>query len=198
MARINRDHLDKYYDYDLWLEGRTLYIGAQHVHAQMDGETALDEITAITTERVIKGLHLLQAQSLEKPIHIILNSGGGDVFQGFAIYDAIYSCQVPVQITATGQCMSAASIILQAGDIRKVTPNCILMVHDGEDGYQGSPDSFSNWAKMGQTINKQMYRIYAKSSGRSEKYWERRCKKSDFIMTAEEAIKEGLADSIAD
>lgn len=191
MARLNKDHLDKWYDHHINLELRTIYIGANSLH-MTDGYGA-DEISPYITENVIKGLTLLETKP--EPIKIILNSPGGDLYQGLAIYDALKRSPCDIEILATGQCMSAASIILQAATKRSLSENCIVMVHNGEDANVGSPDDVYNWAKFGKHMNKVMYKIYAQASNKPESYWARKCEK-DYILTAEEAVNEGLADEI--
>jgi ATP-dependent Clp protease protease subunit len=80
------------------------------------------EIDSSASERAVKALLWLESEG-DDPIHVYLNSEGGDWYEGFAIYDAIRGCKSAVTITATGYCMSMASIILQAGDERLLTPN---------------------------------------------------------------------------
>lgn len=193
MARLSKDHLDKFYDYDIWLEGRTLFIGAQTALSTSE-EYGLDEISPLTSERVLKGLAILETKPAEG-IKIILNSPGGDVFQGLAIYDAIKRSPCHIEILATGQCMSAASIILQAADKRILSENCTVMVHEGEDSNSGSPADVLAWAKFGQHINKIMYNIYALRTNKPASYWQKKCQK-DYILTSQEALAEGLADEI--
>lgn len=193
MARLSKDHLDKFYDYDVWIEGRTLYIGSISTHTLGD-EYGADEISPIHSERVIKGLAILETKP-EEPIKIILNSPGGDVYQGLAIYDAIKRSPCHITIIATGQCMSAASIIIQAADIRKISKHCIMMVHDGYDSAEGTPAHVLKWAKFGLTINEMMYAIYTEAAGHNNGYWKRKCQE-DYILTAEQALAEGLVDEI--
>jgi len=193
MSKINRDHLDKFYEYDLWLEGRTLYIGANASH-NFTEEFGPDEISCFTTEKIIKGLSILDNKPSE-PIKIILNSPGGSLSQALAIYDAILRSPCYIEILATGQCMSAATIILQAADKRVLSQNCLLMVHDGHDEISGSPTDVMNWSKIGQMLTTKMYKIYERTSGRSEKYWQKKCQR-DYILTAADAVAEGLADEI--
>lgn len=193
MARLSKDHLDKFYDYDVWIEGRTLYIGAQRGLESSD-EYGMDEISSLHSERVIKGLALLETKP-EEPIKIILNSPGGDVYQGLAIYDAIKRSPCHITIIATGQCMSAASIILQAGDKRVLSKHCIVMIHDGYDSNSGTPAHVLKWAKFGLKINDMMYDIYTEGAGHNSGYWKRKCQE-DYILTAEQALAEGLADEI--
>jgi ATP-dependent Clp protease protease subunit len=194
VARINRDSVDRFFDQDIWLESRTIYIGANHTNL-VNEEYGMDEISPATAERTIKGLAILDSQNQDRSIRIILNSPGGDIYQGLAIYDAIKRCQSQVEILATGQCMSAASIILQAADTRTLSPNCLVMVHDGEDGYSGHPSNLEAWAKISKQTSQLMYRIYSERSGKTPAYWAKKCKQ-DYILTAEEAIAEGLADNI--
>ncbi len=89
--------------------------------------------------------------------------------------------------------MSMASIILQAAENRLITPGSTIMVHDGSEVVEGSPENVMAWAKHSKDICDYMYTIYANASGKSESFWKRKCKK-DFILSAEQAIKAGLAD----
>lgn len=193
MARINKDHIDTFFDSDIWIGGRTLFIGAQSALLASDSY-GVDEISPLHTERILKGLAILESKP-EEPIRIILNSPGGDVYQGLAIYDAIRRSPCYIEIIATGQCMSAASIILQAADKRILTKHCLVMVHDGEDSVAGTPNNVLKWAKVGQKVNEMMYNIYAESTGRSNNYWKKKCQE-DYILTADQAIEEKLADEI--
>lgn len=193
MSRLNKDHVDKFYDYDLFIEGRVIYVGPCINNLSMNDVSA-DEISPFIAERFIKGLTLLETKP-DQPVKIIINSEGGDLSQALAIYDAIMRSPCYIEILATGNCMSAATIILQAADKRIVSQNCILMVHDGQDQIMGSPEDVVNWAKFGKLLTNKMYKIYADSSDKSIKYWEKKCQR-DYILTADEALKEGLADEI--
>lgn len=194
MAKLNKDYLDHFFSNDIWLEGRTLYIGANPTH-NFSEDTGPDEISAFTAAQVIKGLVILNLKP-EEPIKIILNSPGGDIYQGLAIFDAIKRSPCHIEILATGRCMSAASIILQAADKRIMSQNCRLMMHDGEDSIAGHPGDVLAWAKEGQSINEIMYNIYAHRTDKSKAYWAKKCQR-DYILTAEQALAEGLIDEIS-
>lgn len=185
--RIARDSIDHFFDYDFHLETRTIVIG--------DKEQSERGVGPDMADRVIKALHLLVAAGPEKPIHIILNSGGGDWIAGMAIYDAIAACPCHVSITVCGSAMSMGSIILQAADERLIHPNSTVMVHDGGDCFEGHARNFEAWAGFSKKIRIRMYEIYAERSGKDPKYWEKRCV-VDNIMTADEAVEEGLADKV--
>jgi ATP-dependent Clp protease, protease subunit len=185
--RLVRESVDRFFDYGLHLETRTIYMG--------DGSgDAVDEHMA---EKVIKAIHLLTSADPEKPIRVILNSFGGCWYNGMAIYDAIRSCPCHVSIEVLGSAMSMGSIILQAADERIIYPNATLMIHDGYETIgEVPPKTFEAWAQQSKLTREQMYGIYAERSGKPAKYWEKRCS-HDYILSAEQAVSEGLADKIA-
>lgn len=121
MAKIAKDHIDQYFNYRLFWPTKTYYLG--------DGPDS--EIDAKIAEDTIKALHILDNTRPETPITLILNSSGGDTEQGMAIYDAIKSCNCEVHITVMGCAYSMAAYILQAADLRRITPNSKLMIHVG-------------------------------------------------------------------
>ena len=93
--------------------------------------------------RFLKNLALCQSSGKEKdPITVILNTNGGDVAQGFAIYDAIKHSSCPVIMKVYGACMSMGSIILQAASCRILSENSSVMFHHGTPGFIGGENSF--------------------------------------------------------
>jgi ATP-dependent Clp protease, protease subunit len=188
-TKIKRDSLDWYLDYHMHLESRTIYIG----DSTGEGKSDIDSKTA---ELAIKALHLLSAQSPEKPINIILNSMGGCVYSGFAIYDSIVACPNHVTIEVKGSAMSIASIILQAGDHRILHPNSTIMIHDGYDSASDLiPKSLEAQAEYGKYIRKKFYEIYASRSNEKPSFWEKACS-ADKYFWPERAVEYGLADEI--
>jgi len=96
--KLTKESIDRFYDYDLFLETRTLYMGSQDVDD--DGiETGTDYAMC---EKVIKGLHILEHKSHEE-IRIIMNNLGGDDYHGAAIVDSIRACKSPVTILFGGR-----------------------------------------------------------------------------------------------
>lgn len=77
-----------------------------------------------------------------------------------AIYDIIRLSPSHIYGTAWGYATSMGSIILQAFDTRIITPNCVLMIHDGKDSLTGTPKSVEAWAKQSKKIRKRTYEIY--------------------------------------
>lgn len=184
--KLHKESIDRFFDYDLHTETRTIYVG--------DSDEGVDSLMA---ERLIKALHLFLAADPEKEIRIILNSAGGYWTHGMAIYDAIMACTAHVTIEVYGNCMSMGSVILQAADERIIHPNTTFMIHDGYEGMsEVTPRTFEAWGKQSKLTRKRMYEIYSERSGKSVLYWEKKCS-ADFIMTAEEAVALGLADKVA-
>lgn len=123
MARISKDHLFMWYEHNINLETKTLYLG----HGESDCD--VDEFL---TANVLKGLHVLSKIRPDDPISIIMNCTGGEVHHGLAIYDTIRSLSSPVHIAVAGSCESMAAWILQAADLRTMTSNSHMMIHHGE------------------------------------------------------------------
>jgi ATP-dependent Clp protease protease subunit len=184
-VKLHKDSIDRFFDYDLHAETRTIFVG----------DSSEEGVDALMAERVIKALHLFVTADPQKEIRIILNSAGGFWTHGMAIYDAIKSCPAHITVEVYGNCMSMASIILQAADERLLHPNATFMIHDGQDGYVGIPKSFEAWADYSKMIRKKMYKIYAEKSGKSVSFWEKKCV-ADFILNAEETVAMGLADKV--
>lgn len=189
--RLGKESVDRFYDYDLHVESRTLFIGDR-----IAGEESEGEIDADVSQRAIKGLHLLTASATDKPISIYLNSFGGCWFNGMAIYDAIKACPCHVSITVVGSAMSMGSIILQAADTRLIYPNATIMVHDGYETRVGDiPQTFVNWADFSKKMRNVMYHIYSERSGRKPSFWRQKCR-ADLILSAKESKELGLVDGI--
>lgn len=182
--KLVRENIDRWFDYDIHLETRTIYVG----------DSTEDEVGPLLAERVIKALLLLSAHK-EEPIKIILNTMGGCWHNGMAIYDAIKANPCHVVVEVMGSAMSMGSVILQAADERVLHPNATVMIHDGSEFFQGHARNMEVWGAQSKVVRKRMYEIYAERSGKPVTYWEKRCT-IDYVLTAAEAVQEGLADKI--
>lgn len=194
MARINRDDVDKLYDYDIYIPSRTIYMGS--VESSMtEGESGVE---AVMAERVIKALHLLDQK--DEPITIIMNNPGGDWFHGMAIYDAIKGCQSHVIIKVYGMAMSMGAVILQAADERIMAPNARFMMHYGYMGFEGHSKTFDKWADENKRINKEMEQILLKKIQVKHPNYTledlRKALDHDTILTAADTVALGLADDV--
>lgn len=187
MARVARESIDRFYDYNLHLETRTIYLGDESeektVGPGMAGE-------------FVKAMHLLHASNKEAPIKVLMNTIGGCAYNGMAIYDAIKTSTAHVSVEVVGSAMSMGALILQAADERIMCPNAVLMLHDGSESIDASVRTFENWAEFSKMTRRQWYRILADRTGKKIQYWEKHCN-NDYILDAKQSLAEGLIDRIA-
>lgn len=189
--KINGE-LTEFFDFNLDIKARRLYLGSTTFNSEGNG-MGVDEAMA---EYAIKGLEMLGTASKTLPIRLLLNTNGGDVLQGFAIYDAIRACPAPVHIEVFGAAMSMGAYILQAGDQRLMHPNATIMIHDGSPPNEGNTLRASeNWGDFWRANRKEWYGLLAERTNKGRQYWER-SHNHDTIYTAKEALKVGLIDEI--
>ena len=180
--RFTKEDIDRFFDYGVHPDSRTIYLGG--------------DIDFLSAEQAIKGMHLLKVKDASAEIEIILNSPGGDIFDGFAIYDMIKSLdKINVTISVLGQAMSMGAIILQAADERVIHPNACIMIHDGYSAHEDYQRNTEVWAKYMRENRQEMYKLFAKKTGQTSKFWERKCA-TDCIFTAEQALEMKLVDKI--
>lgn len=148
-------------------------------------------------ERVVGGLLYLNRQN-NKPIRILMNTSGGFVSSGFAVYDAIRSSRAPVDIEVLGEASSMGAIILQAGRERLIHPNTMLLVHEGKMGHgESRPREHEAWAEWSKKDRQRMYNIFGETTHRKPGYWEAVCaRKHEAIFDAAGALEVGLVDKI--
>lgn len=161
-------------------------------------------VDAESCQTALQGLHLMtrQAEFLakgKKPVYptvtVNINSQGGDWYAGMALHDALVAYPGKVVTVVQGQAMSMGSIILQAGDVRKMHKYSTIMVHNGHDSAEGNINEVKRWTKHAEAICKQMYEVYANKSGKTTRYWKTKCG-TDYILDADKSLKEGLVDEI--
>lgn len=198
MAKLVRDDVDKFFDYEIYIPTRTIYMGSVDNDQEL-GESGTDGAMA---ERVIKALHILDSSAPggDKPITIIMNNPGGDEYHGLAIYDAIKACKNHVTIVVYGHAMSMGSIILQAADKRIMAPNARIMIHYGTWGTHDHPKIVYSWAEEGKKFDAWMELLYLgkireKHPNFTLKKVQEMCNFDTFI-NPEEAVALGLADEI--
>lgn len=194
--RVNRDDIDKFHDYGLYLPNRTIYMGSES-YPEDGSESGVDGMMA---ERFIKNISILNLTNQE-PITIIMNNPGGDWCHGMGIYDSIVSSRCHVTIQVLGMAMSMGGIILQAANKRVMSPNSKFMMHYGYMGMDSNHTKvFEKWAEESKKINLDMEQIFMKKI--LEKHPDFKLKRLrdmlnfDTILTAKEAVELGLADKI--
>ena len=178
------------------------------------GERAFDIFSRLLRERIIfvngpiednmAALVCAQLLSLEsdnssKEVALYINSPGGMVTSGFAIYDTMRYIKCPVSTVCIGTARSMASFLLMAGTPgrRIALPNSSVVVHQPLGGFQGQASDIERHAEDIVKTKKRMIALYAKHCGRTIEEVERTLDR-DYFMTAEEAKDWGLVDHVYD
>lgn len=194
--RVNRDDIDKFHDYSLYIPSRTIYMGSEHVS---DDDFSESGVEATMAERQIKNLHILDVIS-EDPITIIMNNIGGDVNHGLAIYDAIKACRSHVTIKVFGHAMSMGSIILQAADERIMSANSSQMIHYGSLGVDKHAKTAYKIVDEFKRIDKWMEKMYLEKIKEKIPHFTtprlQRMLDHDTFLTAQQSVDLGLADKV--
>jgi ATP-dependent Clp protease, protease subunit len=144
-------------------------------------------------------LLFLEAENPKKEISIYINSPGGVVTSGLAIYDTMQFVRPAISTTVIGQAASMGSLLLAAGDknMRFALPNARIMVHQPSGGYQGQVTDIMIHAKEVESLKRRLNEIYEKHTGRSYTEIENALERDNF-MTAETAQSFGIIDKIMD
>ncbi len=186
MSKAIKENLDLLHSSNVYLPTRTIFLTG--------------EINENTYEGTVKNLHALDTEP--ETVTIYLNSEGGEVDAGFAIYSAIKAMKSMVRCVVWGQASSMASVILQACDERILLPHSFVMIHEGSDATLSAPrDVQKQWAKFSDFQMKQVEDIYLEKIKDRKRFSRKKLQqllKTDTILTAEQAVKLGLADIIKD
>jgi len=176
------------------------------------GERSYDIFSRLLKERIIfvsgpvhdgmstllvAQLLFLEAENPKKEISMYINSPGGVVSSGLAIYDTMQYIRPKVATTVIGQAASMGSLLLAAGekDMRFSLPNSRVMVHQPSGGFQGQASDIALHAKEILELKDRLNKIYVKHCGQDLEVVEKALDRDNF-MTAEEAKDWGLVDEI--
>ncbi|MBA3341378.1 MAG: ATP-dependent Clp endopeptidase proteolytic subunit ClpP [Gemmatimonadaceae bacterium] len=146
---------------------------------------------------VIAQLLFLQADNPERDIHVYINSPGGSVSAGMAIYDTMQFLKPPVNTTCMGLAASMGSFLLAAGTPgkRSALPHARIMIHQPSGGTQGSAADIEIQAREILYLRAKMNELMAKHTGRNVEQIERDMDRDRF-MSAEEAKEYGIIDNV--
>lgn len=156
-----------------------------------------DAIDSHVADTIIAQLLFLQADNPKADIKLYINSPGGTIYSGMAIYDTIKHLSCDVSTITVGMAASMASIILAAGTKgkRMALPNSIVLIHQPHGGHEGQASDLEIHAKEILRLKDLTAEILAKNTGQKKDKVVRDMDR-DFIMTAEEAKKYGIIDVI--
>lgn len=176
------------------------------------GERSYDIFSRLLKERIIfltgpvedgmaslitAQLLFLESENPKKEISMYINSPGGVVTAGLAIYDTMQYINSPVSTACLGQAASMGSLLLAGGakGMRFATPNARIMVHQPSGGYQGQASDIVRHAEDIQKVKKRLNDIYVKHTGQKYDVIEKTLDR-DHFMTADEAKAFGLIDQV--
>jgi ATP-dependent Clp protease, protease subunit len=156
--------------------------------------TPIDD--AVANLIVAQLLHL-ESEDPDKDINLYINSPGGQVYAGMAIYDTMQFIRPDVSTICVGMAMSMAAILLAGGGKGKrfALPNAKIMIHQGAAGFQGTPTDIEIQAKEVLAVRRRMVEILAAHSEQPIEKVEKDIDRDRF-MTAEEAQEYGLVDGV--
>ncbi|ASC66009.1 ATP-dependent Clp protease proteolytic subunit [Achromobacter denitrificans] len=155
------------------------------------------EVNDAVSALVCAQLLFLESENPTKPIHLYINSPGGVITSGLAMYDTMQYITAPVHTLCMGTARSMGSFLLMAGEPgeRCALANASLHVHQPLGGFQGQASDILIHAEEMQRTKDRVIRVYAEHCGRSYEEVERTLDR-DRYMTAEEALEWGLIDRV--
>ena len=156
-----------------------------------------EEVNDTTASLVVAQLLYLGAQDPDKDIQFYINSPGGSVTAGMAIYDTMQYIKCDVSTICIGMAASMGAFLLSAGTKGKrfALPNAEIMIHQPSAGTQGQVTDMAIHLKRLEIIKQRMNRILAENTGKSIETVTADCERDNF-MSAEEALEFGLIDKI--
>lgn len=131
------------------------------------------------------------------PLEVHINSGGGDVWDGISIKNAIENHQGPVTTVVDGIAASIASVIAQAGSDRVMMPGSMMMIHEAFTYAAGNSAELTKTAQTLDEVSANLAAIYARAAGGTAEDW-RAAMKEETWYSAEQAVTAGLADRTGD
>lgn len=176
------------------------------------GERAYDIFSRLLKERIVfvtggiedglaslitAQLLFLESENPKKDIAMYINSPGGIVTSGMAIYDTMQYIRCPVTTVCIGQAASMGSLLLAAGEkgMRIALPNARVMVHQPSAAYRGVATDIERHAEEIIELKRRLNQIYVKHTGQTFETVERKLDRDSF-MTAEEAREFGIVDKV--
>ncbi len=155
------------------------------------------EINEYRANLIVAELLFLELENRESDVHIYINSPGGSVTAGLAIYDTIQHLAPDVCTYAIGQTASMGTVLLAAGSAGKrySLPNSRIMIHQPWGGAQGTAADINIRAREINRLKKKLYEIMAHHTGKSVEEVEKDCDR-DYFMDADEAVAYGLIDEV--
>ena len=169
--------------YERLLRERIIFLGSQ-----------VDDVIA---NQLAAQMLLLSAEDPKRDIHLYINSPGGSVTAGMAIYDTMQFIDCDVATYCIGQCASMGSLLLAAGakGMRGALPNATVMVHQPSGGFQGQATDIQIHARYTENLKRRLNQIYERHTGRTYDEIEKALDRDNFL-TPDEAKSFGIIDQV--
>ncbi|MFN8527917.1 MAG: ATP-dependent Clp protease proteolytic subunit [Anaerolineae bacterium] len=178
------DRMERAYDiFSLLLKERLIILGGA-VESQM-------------ANLIVAQLLFLNREDQDRPIQMYVHSPGGEVYAGFAIYDAMQEISAPVSTTAVGLTASFGTVLLTAGakGLRYALPNATVHMHQPHGGAEGQASDIVIAANEANRLKERLIEVFVKHTGQPRERIEHD-QDRDVWMDAKQAVEYGLVDSI--
>jgi ATP-dependent Clp protease protease subunit len=154
-------------------------------------------INDVTADLVVAQMLFLESQDPEKDINLYVNSPGGSVTAGLAIYDTMQYIKPDVQTICMGQAASMGAMLLAAGTSGKryALPSSRILIHQPWGGVQGQATDIGIQAREIVRLKKMIIQYFAQHTGKSEEVISRDLER-DYFMGAEESAEYGIVDQV--
>src|SRR5512135_3349836 len=152
-----------------------------------------------TANLIVAQLLFLESENPDKDIHFYINSPGGSVTAGMAIYDTMQFIKPDVSTLCIGQAASMGAFLLAAGEKGKrfALPNSTVMIHQPLGGFRGQASDIEIHAKYILSLRERLYNLMAQHTGRTVEEIARDSERDNFL-SAKEAMEYGLVDQVLD
>jgi ATP-dependent Clp protease, protease subunit len=157
------------------------------------------EVNDHTANLIVAQMLFLESENPDKDIHFYINSPGGSISAGMAIYDTMQFIKPQVSTLCIGMAASMGAFLLQAGakDKRFALPNSTVMIHQPLGGFRGQASDIEIHAKYILSLRERLYGLMAHHTGRTVEEIARDSERDNFL-TANEAVEYGLIDKVLD
>jgi ATP-dependent Clp protease, protease subunit len=154
-------------------------------------------VTEVTANLIVAQLLFLESENPDKDIFFYINSPGGSVSAGLAIYDTMQFIKPDVSTLCVGQAASMGSLLLAAGDTGKrfALPNSRVMIHQPMGGFQGQASDIERHAEDIIKMKRRLNEVYVRHTGKDYDTIERTLDR-DYFMSAEDARAFGIVDEV--
>jgi ATP-dependent Clp protease protease subunit len=152
-----------------------------------------DNVAALITSQLL----FLESENPKREIAMYINSPGGYVSSGLAVYDTMQYVRCPISTMCIGQAASMGSLLLAAGEhgMRYALPNSRVMLHQPSGGYSGVASDIERHAEEIIEMKRRLNNIYVKHTGQPYEIIERKLDRDSFL-TAEQAMEFGIVDKV--